>query len=99
MGDHLTAATIVRPARNRPVRRSRSTFARRAFSSRYVSPSERSEEAETIEQRGDNIVEDVVRTHGDPTGRHRRPFPNALRRMGQEALIGYGARPKPSPGT
>ena len=27
-----------------------------------------------------------MRTHGDPTCRHRRPLPNALRRMGQEAL-------------
>ena len=47
------------------------------------------------EQGDDEVVEDVVRTHRHAPGRHRRPLPNALRRMGQEALEHRSAEARP----
>ena len=36
-----------------------------------------------------------MRTHGDSTCRHGGPLPNALRRMGQEALEHCGTQARP----
>src|SRR2546428_9550427 len=59
------------------------------------SPSKMSKEADAPEQRCDEIVEDVVRAHRDPTGRHRGSLADALRRMGQEALEHRGTQAGP----
>ena len=51
-------------------------------------------ETDAEKHRSDPGIEDVMRAHGDATGRHRRPA-NALRRMGEEALEDRGAQAGP----